>query len=50
LWIMASMSNFATSGTSFTVRFGFSVSLVSFSSQIEPEQWRLLYSLNPAAG
>lgn len=34
----------------FVVQFGLYISPVGFSSQIVPEQWRLLYSLNPMVG
>lgn len=34
----------------FIVQFGLYVSPVGFSSTIVPEQWRLLYSLNPVVG
>jgi lipopolysaccharide transport system permease protein len=34
----------------FIVQFGLYVSPVGFSSNIVPEQWRLLYSLNPMVG
>jgi lipopolysaccharide transport system permease protein len=34
----------------FIVQFGLYVSPVGFSSSIVPEQWRLLYSLNPIVG
>jgi lipopolysaccharide transport system permease protein len=34
----------------FVVQFGLYVSPVGFSSKIVPEQWRLLYSLNPIVG
>jgi len=34
----------------FIVQFGLYVSPVGFSSSIIPQQWRLLYSLNPMAG
>ena len=34
----------------FVVQFGLYISPVGFSSAIVPEQWRLLYSLNPMAG
>ena len=34
----------------FVVQFGLYVSPVGFSSQVVPEQWRLLYSLNPMVG
>ena len=34
----------------FVVQFGLYVSPVGFSSNILPEQWRLLYSLNPMVG
>ena len=34
----------------FVVQFGLYVSPVGFSSRIVPEQWRLLYSINPMVG
>lgn len=34
----------------FIVQLGFFVSPVGFSSSVVPEQWRLLYSLNPLVG
>ena len=34
----------------FVVQFGLYVSPVGFSSQVIPEQWRLLYNLNPMVG
>ena len=34
----------------FLVQFGLYVSPVGFSSSLVPEQWRLLYSLNPMVG
>lgn len=34
----------------FVVQFGMYVSPVGFSSSVVPEQWRLLYSLNPLVG
>jgi len=34
----------------FAVQFGLYISPVGFSSAIVPEQWRLLYSLNPVVG
>jgi lipopolysaccharide transport system permease protein len=34
----------------FIVQFGLYVSPVGFSSSVIPQEWRLLYSLNPAAG
>jgi len=34
----------------FLIQFGFYVSPVGFSSRVIPEQWRLLYSLNPLVG
>lgn len=34
----------------FVVQFGLYVSPVGFSSSIVPEQWRLLYSINPMVG
>jgi lipopolysaccharide transport system permease protein len=34
----------------FVVQFGLYVSPVGFSSNVVPEEWRLLYSLNPMVG
>ncbi len=34
----------------FTIQFGLFISPVGYSSSIIPEQWRLLYSLNPMVG
>lgn len=34
----------------FIVQFGLYISPVGFSSQVVPEQWRLLYSINPMVG
>ncbi len=34
----------------FIVQFGLYISPVGFSSEVVPEQWRLLYSLNPMVG
>ena len=34
----------------FMIQFGVYVSPVGFSSSVVPEQWRLLYSLNPMVG
>jgi lipopolysaccharide transport system permease protein len=34
----------------FVVQFGLYISPVGFSSKVVPEQWRLLYSLNPMVG
>jgi lipopolysaccharide transport system permease protein len=34
----------------FIVQFGLYISPVGFTSKIVPEQWRLLYSLNPMVG
>lgn len=34
----------------FIIQFGLYVSPVGFSSAVVPDQWRLLYSLNPAVG
>jgi lipopolysaccharide transport system permease protein len=34
----------------FIVQFGLYISPVGFSSNVVPEQWRLLYSLNPVVG
>lgn len=36
--------------TPFLIQFGLYVSPVGFSSSIVPEQWRLLYSINPMVG
>ena len=36
--------------TPFLVQFGLYASPVGFSSEIVPQQWRLLYSLNPVVG
>jgi lipopolysaccharide transport system permease protein len=34
----------------FIVQFGLYISPVGFSSEVVPERWRLLYSLNPVVG
>ena len=34
----------------FLVQFGLYISPVGFSSNVVPQQWRLLYSLNPMVG
>jgi len=34
----------------FIVQFGLFISPVGFSSDVVPDQWRLLYSLNPIVG
>ncbi|MHC5831586.1 MAG: ABC transporter permease, partial [Nostoc sp.] len=34
----------------FIVQFGLYISPVGFSSNVVPEKWRLLYSLNPIVG
>jgi lipopolysaccharide transport system permease protein len=34
----------------FLVQFGLYISPVGFSSTVVPQQWRLLYSLNPMVG
>jgi lipopolysaccharide transport system permease protein len=34
----------------FIVQFGLYVSPVGFSSSVVPEEWRMLYSLNPMVG
>ncbi len=34
----------------YIVQFGLYISPVGFSSSIVPEQWRLLYSINPMVG
>ena len=36
--------------TPFIVQFGLYISPVGFNSSVVPEQWRLLYSLNPMVG
>jgi len=52
LWIAALKVKYRDVGfiTPFLVQFGLYVSPVGFSSSIVPEQWRLLYSINPLVG
>lgn len=52
LWISALMVRYRDFRfiTPFIVQFGLYISPVGFSSSVVPEQWRLLYSLNPMVG
>jgi lipopolysaccharide transport system permease protein len=52
LWIAALMVRYRDFRfiVPFIVQFGLYVSPVGFSSSVVPEQWRLLYSLNPMVG
>ena len=52
LWISALMVKYRDFRfiVPFIVQFGLYISPVGFSSQVVPEQWRLLYSLNPMVG
>lgn len=52
LWISALMVNYRDFRfvVPFIVQFGLYVSPIGFSSDVVPEQWRLLYSLNPMVG
>ncbi len=52
LWIAALMVSYRDFKVivPFVAQFGLYVSPVGFSSAIIPEQWRLLYSINPMAG
>jgi lipopolysaccharide transport system permease protein len=52
LWISALMVRYRDFRfiVPFIVQFGLYVSPVGFSSSIVPDQWRLLYSLNPMVG
>jgi lipopolysaccharide transport system permease protein len=52
LWLAAVYVRFRDFGyiIPFIVQFGLYVSPVGFSSSVVPEQWRLLYSLNPMVG
>ncbi len=52
LWISALMVNYRDFRfvVPFIVQFGLYISPVGFSSDVVPEQWRLLYSLNPMVG
>jgi lipopolysaccharide transport system permease protein len=52
LWISALMVRYRDFRfiVPFIVQFGLYVSPVGFSSNVVPEQWRLIYSLNPMVG
>lgn len=52
LWISALMVRYRDFRfiVPFIVQFGLYISPVGFTSQVVPEQWRLLYSLNPMVG
>lgn len=52
LWVSALMVRYRDFRyiVPFVVQFGLYVSPVGFSSKVVPEQWRLLYSLNPMVG
>ena len=52
LWISALMVRYRDFRfiVPFIVQFGLYISPVGFSSAVVPEQWRLLYSLNPMVG
>jgi len=52
LWISALMVRYRDFRfiVPFIVQFGLYISPVGFTSQVIPEQWRLLYSLNPMVG
>ena len=52
LWISALMVRYRDFRfiVPFVVQFGLYISPVGFTSQVIPEQWRLLYSLNPMVG
>lgn len=52
LWIAALMVQYRDFRfiVPFVVQFGLYISPVGFSSSVVPEQWRLLYSLNPMVG
>ena len=52
LWISALMVNYRDFRfvVPFIVQFGLYISPVGFSSEVVPEQWRLLYALNPMVG
>ena len=52
LWISALMVRYRDFRiiVPFVVQFGLYVSPVGFSSKAVPEQWRLIYSINPMAG
>ena len=52
LWISALMVRYRDFRfiVPFIVQFGLYISPVGFTSDVVPEQWRLLYSLNPMVG
>lgn len=52
LWVSALMVRYRDFRfiVPFVVQFGLYISPVGFSSSVVPEQWRLLYSLNPMVG
>ena len=52
LWISALMVNYRDFRfvVPFIVQFGLYLSPVGFSSDVVPERWRLIYSLNPMVG
>jgi len=52
LWISALMVNYRDFRfvVPFIVQFGLYISPVGFSSDVVPDQWRLLYALNPMVG
>jgi lipopolysaccharide transport system permease protein len=52
LWISALMVNYRDFRfvVPFIVQFGLYISPVGFSSSVIPEEWRLIYSLNPMVG
>ena len=52
LWISALMVRFRDFRfiVPFIVQFGLYISPVGFSSNVVPDQWRLLYSMNPMVG
>jgi lipopolysaccharide transport system permease protein len=52
LWISALMVKYRDFKfiVPFIVQFGLYISPVGFTSEVVPEQWRLLYSLNPMVG
>ena len=52
LWISALMVNYRDFRfvVPFIVQFGLYISPVGFSSNVIPEKWRLIYSLNPMVG
>ena len=52
LWVSALMVRYRDFRfiVPFVVQFGLYISPVGFSSSVVPEQWRLLYSINPMVG